>query len=119
MGWGTDFNTDIYLNKQTFLSVSDLDDHIKVKKESIQYAKEKLLILVCGFNGSKTCCSCGDNTNTTQVQNNIETLHSLHYEFNEMFEYLQEDIIELYKLELYRNYLIENNITDLKKDHDI
>ena len=120
MGWGTDFNHDIYLNRLTFNSLEDVKDHIKEKKDDIQYAKEKLLILISSQQPHVLSCGCSNTTdNTSKPQTYLEHLSDIHFEFKEIFEYLQQDIIELYKLELYLDYLITNNITDLNKDHDM
>lgn len=42
MGWGTNFKTDVYLNKMTFRTILELEDAIRQEKEEIASGKELL-----------------------------------------------------------------------------
>ena len=44
MGWGTDFKTDIYLNRMIFNSKGELEDKIEELEKGITTCKEKLLM---------------------------------------------------------------------------
>ena len=42
MGWGTDFKTDIYLNRQVFVSKLEVDDKISELNQKIEDDKSLL-----------------------------------------------------------------------------
>lgn len=45
MGWGTDFKTNVYLNRQIFKNKQEVEDAIKEKEEQIQTDTELLLMI--------------------------------------------------------------------------
>lgn len=117
MGWGTSFLkeivliknrtikfiADIFLNKQTFRNIWEIEDSIKDKEESLQYYKEKLLMLAIA-------------NPKDLLKDDESVIWEIHTSFNDMWTEVLDTQTELYKLRLYLEYTKEHGIINPFKD---
>ena len=99
MGWGTDFNTNIYLSRQIFNGKADVEDKIDELEREVNNSKSMLKMFAASTPNDIVPEEWEDSP-----------LDWIHNQMNEIFDTLQEDIINIYKLELYLEYLEENPI---------
>jgi len=90
MGWGTEFKAEIYLNRQKYNSILEIDDKIEEYEELIEMHKEELLI------------SVALNPEKVREENDASLIHSIRHHVNDILESLEEVYVELYKLELLK-----------------
>ena len=93
MGWGTEFKTEIYLNRMTFENKGILEDEIEELEQTIERYKRELL-MYCSANVRELIPKDWDEEPITFIYNKV----------NELLSQLEEDTLLLYKLEL----LLEN-----------
>lgn len=89
MGWGTTFITDIYLNRQCFSNVYQVEEKIRENESAIQNLKQKLMMYVSS-SPSEIIPEGWDSA--------IDFLHS---EVKSILEELEDFELENYKLGLY------------------
>lgn len=84
MGWGTTFNTDIYLSRESIDSIYTLRSNIEEVNNDIQHIREKILMY----------CAAGVNgvANTDCEGNPLNPIDSLHIELKELFEWYEESV---------------------------
>ena len=96
MAWGTDFNSDIFISRQTFENISDVKNRIEYVVEEINNVETILFGLIC---------SSPTLPNDYEM---IDNIHSLKRSSDEYFQIYKDYITELYKLQLYYDYLKYN-----------
>jgi hypothetical protein len=89
MGWGIEFNTDIYLSRESYNSIAQVEDTIIDLEESIQTIDIKLAFLLGGGV-------------LDEKRNNL-------VELEELLETRDLNVIKKFKLELYKDYLKDKN----------
>lgn len=94
MGWGTDFNIDIFLSKQMFNSLMELEDYIKEREEDLINVKTKISMFA----------SCSVNTIVPKEWKE-QPLDFINMQINELLDALETTTVDLFKLELYKEYL--------------
>lgn len=96
MGWGTDFKADLYLNRQIYDSMGQLDDAISDAEERIEKIKQRLFMFASA--------SPKEITSPEWDGNSIDYIH---YEFDISLDELLSETKELQLLWLYKEYLEE------------
>lgn len=112
MGYGTAFTTEIYLNRQIFQNLYELDERIKEVEGYIESAKKELLALAV----STPKDVIAEKDESGYPQNPIDEVLR---KTSEIFEWLEDNYTELHKLYQYRQYLEENPDKEIKQNHDI
>ena len=102
MAWGTDFTTDVYLNRLVFTNKYQVEDKIKEKEKEVADIKQKMAMFI----------TATPNT-IVPTDWNEDPIDWLNMKFNELFEDLEEIQMSLFRLELYNAYLEDNNITNI------
>lgn len=93
MGWGTTFDVTMYISREKYQSIYDVECEIDSIKEDIQNTKEKLLMYaISGTNAVPEKGGDGD-----YIDNKIDYIH---YEITQLLEYYDELNARLFKLEL-------------------
>lgn len=93
MGWGTQFNTDIYLSKVSLKNVSDVDEAIAECESMIKMFEQNLLILA-------------SLNNTTDKDRTLEdVLFDVRNRVNESIEGIKEEVLTLTKLQILKEHL--------------
>lgn len=90
MGWGTTFNTDIYLSRQMFTNEYQIEEKIKDNEEIINGLKQKLMMYA----------SCNPSEIVPEDWSD-SAIDFLQMKFKEIFEELEDFQLENYKLSLY------------------
>jgi hypothetical protein len=104
MGWGTDFTTSVYLNRQVFGSREEVKMRLEDIQEELSVTREHLfLMLGAGLMGIP-----GDDIDTGVV----------HREASELLKEIEDLSRERTLLTLYLEYLEENDITIIKRHMD-
>lgn len=107
MGWGTEFNTDIFISKQNFSSNNEVEEKL------IEYDK-----IINNFEAIIKMYVSSTPKDIIPIEFDEEPMNWLNIQINELFENYRETLIERYKLLLYQEYIVENNI-DLLKNNQI
>ena len=102
MGWGIEFNADIYLSRQVFNSKTEVEEKIE---EIVQYINNSKSMLMMFASSTPK-----DIIPEEWEENPLDWINN---QINEILDTLQEDMIKTYNLRLYLEYLEENPI---KKD---
>lgn len=104
MGWGTDFTINVYLNRQVYKTINDVEDKIKEEEEYIQTIKERLKMFA--------------SSNISDIVPNDwkdQPIDWLNTQIDDLLDEYNETKINLIQLGLYLEYLKENNITEIKQ----
>lgn len=101
MGWGTDFTTNIYLSRQIFKSSFQLEDKIKEIEKEISEIKSKILMY-----------ASSNIKDILPEEWNNEPIHFIQVNVTEDLDLLEEKIIELYNLMLYKQTNPDFKITN-------
>jgi len=99
MGWGTEFTTDVYLNRLIFTSKEEVKDKIHELQKEIAH-EESLLI-------SYACASPKDIAGEEWKDSPIIHVNFL---MDELLENYRELLYRKFQLDLYLSYLEDNNI---------
>lgn len=94
MGWGTDFNADIFLNRIVINNDSELDDLIRETEYDLNEIKTRLNMYVAS-----------NPKDITPDEWKEESLRFLHTNITELIDELQEKTVLQYNLRLYKQYL--------------
>lgn len=94
MGWGTDFNTNIFLNRIVINNDYELDDLIRETEYDIDEIKTRLNMYVAS-----------NPKDITPDEWKEESLRFLHTNVTELIDELQEKTVLQYNLGLYKQYL--------------
>ena len=98
MGWGINFLADIFLSRQDYQgNIHQVQDEIDESSGDIENTKQHILMY----------CSCTPKDISTTDEESI--LFSINNDVNDLLSSLKADIIKLYQLELYKEYLEELN----------
>ena len=96
MGWGTEFNIEMFLSKKTFRTLYEVECDIETNKGYIESNKKKILMFA-----------------SANIQDIIdpewkeEPINWLYNQINRLLEDNEEMLIENYNLELYAKYIEE------------
>lgn len=103
MGWGTDFKIDIYLNRQIYKNKEEVEYKIEEDTEYLNSIKDKLKMF-----------SSSNVSDIIPKDWKEEPINWLNREINSLIDEYDITKDNLMKLKLYLEYLIENNITEIK-----
>ena len=103
MGWGTDFKADIYLNKQLYYTMSELEEAIQEREEDIQRAREMLLMMAVAR----------PNDLATEDQ---EPLYAIRNMVNDHLEMIEDSIRDLLNLKAYKQAIEEGKAKLSKRE---
>ena len=103
MGWGTDFTSNIYLNKQTYLNIYQVNDKIDELEEERDYYETKLHMY----------SSSNVKDIVPRDWMDDDPISWLQKEVSQILQELNEINVELYKLGLYKEFLDSNK--DVKR----
>lgn len=94
MGWGTTFNTDIYISRESIEDIYTLDGNIEEVDNDIRHIREKILMY----------CAAGVNgVNKTDCEGNpVNPIDSLHIELKELLDWYEESMTKKTKYVLMR-----------------
>lgn len=112
MGYGTEFTTDIYINRMVFNSRYELDDKIKELENYIELSKRELL----AFAVSTPKDVITEKNEDGEIENPIDQILR---RTSEAFEWMEDNYRELNKLYQFQEYLNENPDVDIKKLNDL
>lgn len=104
MGWGTDFKIDIYLNRQIYKNREEVEYKIEEEKEYIQSIKDRLKMFA--------------SSNIADIIPNDwkdQPIDWLNTQIDDLLDEYNNTKFNLIQLELYLEYLKENNITEIKQ----
>ena len=99
MGWGTDFNTNIYLNRQVFISKLEVDDKISELTQKIEDNKSLLKMY-----------ASSTPSGIIPEDWNDDPIGWINTQINSICDSIEENTIQMYNLKLYSEYLEENPI---------
>jgi hypothetical protein len=99
MSWGTNFQTNIYLSRQTFFSKYEIEEKINEYNKTINNIEATFKMFASS--------TPKDIIPTEWCE---EPMSWLNNNLDELYEIYQETLIERYKLYLYQEYVTENNI---------
>lgn len=105
MGHGTSFTIDIFLRSQHFRDKSDVEDKIEETKDYIGKLKEQINMF-----------ASSNPRDVIPTDWKDEPIRWIQNQVNELLESLEEQLFELHRLDLYLEYLNENNITEIKNE---
>ena len=94
MAWGTDFTTDIYLDRQVYKSVGEVEYAIENIDANIEQKEASLRMLASSSPRDITPAEWDDSP-----------IGWLYHETTELLNALKEDAVERYKLVLYAEFL--------------
>lgn len=94
MGWGTQFDADIYLSHESIRTKLELEECIEEVENDIQHIREKLMMF----------CAAGLNSMPKKdvEGNDMEPISMLHYELKELLEWYNECLIKRYQYSLLK-----------------
>ena len=96
MGWGIDFNSDIYLSRQDYSeNIYLVEEKINELEKENQVSKEKILMYAAST----------PKDVIMQTEESTDILLNIQLEINEIFEYIRENIEQILKLTYYKEYL--------------
>lgn len=100
MSWGTEFTADMYLIRQKYNSINEVEEKIEELKEYNQDIKERILMMLMGGVNSVNLNDCEGNP--------CDGVDVLHTKFCELLDYYNENNIQIQDLMYYRIYLKKN-----------
>lgn len=101
MGWGIDFNSDIFLSRQSYSSKGEVEDRINEISKSITDCENLLMMYASAT--PKDVVSTEDSENIVNFLNN---------KILELLEEHEDLIIDRFKLNLYLEFLNEGGIIE-------
>lgn len=105
MGWGIEFTGDIFLNRVTIQNEWQLEDEIESTKQDITNIERILFGLACS------------SINRSPEEEAIDVIHDIDRGFIDYMEMYREATIQLYKLNLFKDYVKENGF-DYGQDNE-
>lgn len=100
MGWGIDFTADIYLSRQVYHSIYEVEEKIEELKECNQDIKERMLMMLLGGVNSVNLNDCEGYP--------CDGVDILHNKFCELLNLYNENNGQIHDLTYYKTYLEEN-----------
>lgn len=95
MAWGTEFHTDIFISRQSFQTVYELDERINEIEQDIQNRNSRIKMFAAA------------TPNNIIPPDGPDPLHYIEVNMDEELAMLEEDIRELYQLSLFKEHLQE------------
>ena len=99
MGWGTNFKTNIYLNKITFESYEHLVSRISELKEDILETKKSIYMY-----------SVSNPSEIVPDEHKDNKIMFIKTELNYLLSSYEEDLNELQLLKIFKKYLDDNKL---------
>ena len=94
MGWGTDFKANIYLSRERFETIYELDSKIEETQDYIRIVREKILM---------ACMNGKEAFNIEDCEGNkCDLVDVVHRNVNEWLDWLIEKNNQLYTYELLK-----------------
>lgn len=87
MGWGTEFQTNIYLSRYIFRTKSEIEEEITSKEAFLQNTKELILMYAIG--------------NWSEIKDKEDDIYTLQSMIDDLVQDISTTSTEIYKLELY------------------
>jgi hypothetical protein len=112
MGYGTEFTTEIYLNRQIFQNRYELDEKIKELEGFIESSKRELI----AFAVSTPKDVMAERDSDGYVENPIDQILR---RTAEIFEWMEDNYRDLNRLYQYQQFLEENPDVDMNKLNDL
>jgi len=103
MGWGTGFKTNVYISRKLFSSSHEVNAEIEASKERIQRHRETLFMI-------------GASTPADTINSDDDAIDSIHDRMALVLDEIETITEELVLLQLYTDYLEENNITTINTE---
>ena len=100
MSWGTDFTADMYLSRQKYDSIYEVEEKIEELRDCNQDIKERMLMMLLGGVNSVNLNDCEGNP--------CDGVDVLHNKFCELLNLYNENNGQIYDLTYYKKYLEEN-----------
>jgi hypothetical protein len=107
MGWGTDFTADIYLSKETYGSIYELEDKIKEDEKYLEDINAKILMY-----------ASSNPKDLVPEDWKDEPINFIHFEVKKLLDELYETDMLLCRRYLYLEYLKEHNIEFIKDEKE-
>jgi len=101
MGWGIDFNSDIFLSRQSYSSKGEVEDKITEISESIADCESRLKMY-----------AIATPKDIVPTEDSVDILNFLNCEVRELLEEHEDLVIYRFKLNLYLEYLNEGGIIE-------
>ena len=105
MGHGTNFTTDIFLRSQHFRAKWEVEDKITETRNYIIKLKEQISMF-----------ASANVKDIVPIEWIEEPISWIQNQVNELLDSIEEQLFELHRLDLYLEYLNENNITEIKNE---
>jgi len=98
MGWGTDFTMDLFLNKETYKTVGEVEDEIESELQTIEHTKLQITVLLL----------------MQKIPNEFaeEPANYVTMELRNLFEFIEDSTKHIKMLELYARFLEEQQNED-------
>jgi len=94
MGWGIQFNTDVFINKCSFSSMWQLDEEIKEMEDDIKRCSDRMLVLA-------------SSTPKDIVEEDMDVITFIVNEVGDLLEALDEAYHKKLLLMMFKEHLIE------------
>jgi hypothetical protein len=107
MGWGTDFTTDIFLSRENYRSIYDLEDKIKEDEKDLENIRSKILMF-----------ASSNPKDIIPEDWKEEPINFIHREVNNLLDELYELDMFLNRRYLYLQYLKDSGIEYIKSEKD-
>ena len=108
MSWGTDFTPDVFLSRKKYSNKGILEDDIKELEQDI-FSLEKKLNMYATI-------SPRDFEYDKESYDNV--VDAISYEMDATLEWYNNDMRELFMLELYLKHINDNDIDLDKQNHE-
>lgn len=105
MGWGTAFNTEIYLNRKIFNHKYEVEDEIQQNKKYILDSITKLKMFVSA-----------NPKDIVDIDWKEEPINWLSNQVDDLIEFIKECSFENYQLEKYLDYINEECNGEIPKN---
>ena len=103
MGWGIAYTADMYISREHFDDITQVEDKINETKEQIEFYRQKMLMICMGGKDSFDLLDCEDNR--------MDAVDVVQNRVNEILDYMFELNDNLFKYELLRdNFGTRDNV---------
>lgn len=103
MGWGIEYTADMYISREHFDDITQVEDKINETKEQIDFYRQKILMICMGGKDSFDLLDCEDNR--------MDAVDVIQNRVNEILDYMFELNDNLFKYELLRdNFETRDNV---------
>lgn len=103
MGWGTTFVTEVYINKEVYANVSEVNHKIQELQDNIEHYKTRLKLMV--ISTPKDVMS--------EDEKDVDVIWWVDNNVSEILQEMEEDVHHLALLNLYLEYLQEEPKIDI------